>query len=277
MIKINLLESVTDKKNGAVVAVERKVASPVSRLLLMTLAVTGLLLAVIGWDIISTQMAKSAAEKELDNQKQIATQLEAVIKEQKDLEQKINNIDVRINAIKKLRSMQAGPSAVLEALKERITMNPGLYLDSVEQKGDQLTISGNSPDESVVTQFGRSLEFSGGLFSNLNIETQRKESPLAQTTSANPTAPANQVVNFTIRCAYTPSKAGASNSANGALPANALNPPPSRSNAPQAANNAPPTNPAPNSKGSNPHAGRGLQKSRCSPYPDVQLFWSPIL
>ena len=46
-------------------------------------------------------------------------------------------------------------------------MTPGLYLESVEQKGEQLTISGNSPDESVVTQFGRSLEFSGGLFSNL--------------------------------------------------------------------------------------------------------------
>ncbi|MGI9035565.1 MAG: PilN domain-containing protein [Pyrinomonadaceae bacterium] len=253
MIKINLLESVTDKQHGAAVAVERRVASPMSRLLLMSLAVTGLLLVVIGWDVISTQMAKSDAEKELENQKQIATQLEAVMKEQKDLEQKISNIDGRINAIKKLRSTQAGPSAVLEALKERIASNPGLYLDSVEQKGEQLTISGNSPDESVVTQFGRSLEFSGGLFSNLNIETQRKDSPLAQTTSADANAPSNQIVNFTIHCAYTPSKAGAgADNSSGAMPANAPASP-SAPNAPQAANN-PPSNlsSAPNSGNANP-------------------------
>ena len=247
MIKINLLESVTDRQNGAAVAVERKVASPLSRLLLMALAVTGLLIAVIAWDVISTQMAKTEAEKELENQKQIALQLEAVMKEQKELEAKINNIDVRINAIKKLRSTQAGPSAVLEALKERIAMNPGLYLDSVEQKGDLLTITGNSPDESVVTQFGRSLEFSGGLFSNLNIETQRRENPLA-VSSPDSTAPKSEIVNFTIKCAYTPSKAKVS-PPNGVTNANSPNMPPpaaaaTTSNPPQAANNSQPNPPA---------------------------------
>ena len=73
------------------------------------------------------------------------------MKEQKELEAKIANIDNRINAIKKLRDSQAGPSAVLEALRERIAMTPGLYLLSVEQAGDQLTIKGNSPNEATVT------------------------------------------------------------------------------------------------------------------------------
>jgi Tfp pilus assembly protein PilN len=237
MIKINLLDSVTDRQNTAVVAVEKKVASPVSRLLLMSLAVAGLLIAVIGWDIVSTQMAKTEAEKELENQKQIAAQLEAVMKEQKELEAKIASIDARINAIKKLRSEQAGPSAVLEALKERILMQPGLYLESVEQKGEQLTITGNSPDESVVTQFGRSLEFSSGLFSNLNIETQRKEVTVA-VASPNGTAPKTETVSFKIVCAYTPSKAGGVNQ-NNAVPANAPNGQPNVS-APQASNNQQP-------------------------------------
>jgi len=235
MIKINLLESVTDRQNTAVVTVEKKVASPMTRLLLMSAAVTVLLTAVIGWDIVSTQMAKTEAEKELENQKQIALQLEAVMKEQKDLEQKINNIDSRINAIKQLRSTQAGPSAVLEALKERIVMTPGLYLESVEQKGDQLTITGNSPDESVVTQFGRSLEFSSGLFSNLNIETQRKEVAVA-VASPDGNAPRAELVNFKIVCAYTPSKASGDGNQNGAVPANAPNTAP-HANQPQVAKN----------------------------------------
>ncbi len=162
MIKINLLESVTERQGGAVVAVDRKISSPTSKLLLMSLAVFFLLAAVIGWDIISTQMAKSEAESQLAEQKQIASELEAVTKEMKELEAKIQNIDSRIDLIKKLRDSQAGPSAVLEAMRERIAMVPGLYLESIEQTGDQLTVKGNSPDEAAVTQFGRSLEFSGG-------------------------------------------------------------------------------------------------------------------
>lgn len=212
MIKINLLHSVTERNNGAVKAVERKVASPTSRLLLMSIAVLVMTAALMGFDIISTQRAKAFAEEQLAEQKKIAAELEAVLQEQKDLEAKIQNIDTRIEAIKKLRASQAGPSAVLESLRERIAMVPGLYLESVEQTGDQMTIKGNSPDESAVTQFGRSLEFSGGLFSNLNIETQRKEVQ-PQQTSANPQtgeAPKLEIVNFIIRCAYTPEKAAAS-------------------------------------------------------------------
>ena len=208
MIKINLLNSVTERQDSAVLAVDRKVASPASRLLLMSLAALFLLAVVSGWDVISTQMALTDAKHQPEEQKQIEKELEVVIKEQKELEEKIAAIDARIEAIKMLRASQAGPVAVLEAMRERIAMVPGLYLKSIEQTGDQITINGNSPDESAVTQFGRSLEFSNGLFSNLNIETVREEkvneSVVAVTGSEKPKV---QVVNFVIKTAYTPSKA----------------------------------------------------------------------
>lgn len=213
MIKINLLNSVTERQGGTILAVDRKVGSAASRLLLMSLAVGFLLVAVIGWDVISSEMAKTDAQARLEEQKQIAAELEVVMKEQRELEQKIHNIDARIEAIKKLRANQAGPSAVLEAMRERIAMVPGLYLQSIEQAGDEVTIKGNSPDEYAVTSFGRSLEFSNGLFSNLNIETQRQElvNQLASA-PAGGEAPKVNVVNFTIKTAYTPSKAvGANN------------------------------------------------------------------
>lgn len=210
MIKINLLNSVTERQNGAVVAVDRKISSSGSRLALMSVVVVVLLAAVIGWDVISTQMAKTEAERQLDEQKQIAAELEIVMNEQRDLEQKIANIDARIGAIKKLRDSQAGPSAVLDAMRERIAMVPGLYLQSVEQTGDSLVFKGNSPDESQVTQFGRSLEFSNGLFSNLNIETSRAEienKNAPQKVNASGEAPKVQIVNFTIKTSYTPTQA----------------------------------------------------------------------
>lgn len=220
MIKINLLNSVTERQGGAVVAVDRKVSSPASRLLLLSLVVGFLLAAVIGWDVISSQMAKAEAVRQLEEQKQIAAELEVVMKEQKELEDKIGAIDGRIEAIKRLRASQAGPSAVLEALRERIAMVPGIYLQSVEQKADQIEIKGNSPDEAAVTQFGRSLEFSNGLFSNLNIETQRQEvvNQIASASVGSSEAAKVNLVNFTIKTAYTPSKAAG---ANNPVPTNA--------------------------------------------------------
>jgi len=251
MIKINLLESVTDRQTGAVTAVDKKVSSPVSRLILMSLAVGALMITVIGVDVVSSQMNKAKAEQELIVQKEKEKQLEAVIKEQKELEQKINNIDVRIGAIKKLRASQAGPRAVLDALRERIGMTPGIYLESVEQKGDQLTIKGNSPDESAVTRFGSSLEFSGGLFSNLGIETQRKDMPNVTPVANDPNAQVPQIVNFTIRCAYTPSKAGNSTSQMTA----GNNPAPNGQ--PQANNGQPaPNQPAPNGQPAPPQVAK---------------------
>ncbi len=216
MIKINLLNSVTERQGGTVVLVDRKISSPASRLALTSVVVAVLLAAVVGWDIISSQMAKTEAERQLAEQKTIAAELEVVMNEQKELEGKIASIDGRIEAIKRLRSSQAGPSAVLDAMRERIAMVPGLYLESVEQSGDSLTFKGSSPDEAQVTQFGRSLEFSNGLFSNLNIETVRNEIP-------NESAPAAtnageraklEIVNFTIKCAYTPSKAAGADNGN---------------------------------------------------------------
>jgi Tfp pilus assembly protein PilN len=222
MIKINLLHSVTERQAGAIDMVDQRIGSAGSRFLVLALVVGFLTLSVIGWDVVSTRMAKAAAEKELAVQKEKEAQLQSVIDEQKDLEQKINSIDARINAIKNLRANQAGPSAVLEAMRERVAMVPGLYLESVEQKGDNLEFKGSSQDESQVTQFGRSLEFSNGLFSNLNIETKREDvvnnQATAISTAANPDAGKLSIVKFTVKCAYAPSKAA---SPNAALPSNA--------------------------------------------------------
>ncbi len=211
MIKINLLESKSDQPVATSTVVNKKVSNPMSRLMLMAIAAGGLFLLVATLDVVNSVWSKAEAEKQLANEKEIAAQLETVIKEQAELEKQIKNIDVRIDAIKKLRGSQAGPSAVLEAVRERFQTFPGLYLESIDQKGEQLTIKGNSPDEGVVTQFGRSLEFSSGLFTGLNIETQRKELS-AQQVSAGEAAtsvevPKVETINFTIRCTYSPSKA----------------------------------------------------------------------
>ncbi len=209
MIKINLLESVTDRPQG-VAAVEDKVASPRFQTLLLALTVFGLMLLGMGYDYVSTNMAYTAAQKDLAKEKQLNQQMLAIQKEQMELEKKSKEVQARIDAIKKLRESQQGPSAVLQEIKARFDAVPGLYLTSIENKDGEITIKGESPNEYSVTKFGQSLEFSNGLFSNLSIETERELAKLPTTTSSGaPAAAANdpntikpEVIVFTVKANF---------------------------------------------------------------------------
>ncbi len=210
MIKINLLESVTDRPTGAAM-VEDRVANPRMQTLLLALTVFGLLVLGAGYDFISTNSAYQAAQQELENQRRINLQMLAVHKEQADLEKKTQDIQTRIDAIVKLRESQQGPGSVLREIKERFDSIPGLYLKSIENNNGELTIRGESPNESSVTRFGQSLEFSSGLFSNLNIETQREVVQVQVNTATNdpavdPDAPRPEVVTFTVKCNFSSTK-----------------------------------------------------------------------
>ena len=209
MIKINLLESVTDRPQG-VAAVEDKVASRAVQTLLLALTVFGLTIAAMGYDYVSSNMARAAAQKELDNEKRLNLQMLAIQKEQMELEKKSKEVQARIDAIKKLRESQQGPSAVLQEIKARFDAVPGLYLTAIENKDGEITIKGESPNEYSVTKFGQSLEFSNGLFSNMNIEMQREAVKSASSTT--PATPANtstdpnavkpEVVVFTVKANF---------------------------------------------------------------------------
>jgi len=207
MIKINLLESVTDRPQG-VALVEEKVASPRMQTFLLALTVFGLMVLAMGYDYVSSNMAYTAAQKELDNQKRINQQMQNTQKELAELENKSKEVQSRIDAIKKLRESQQGPSAVLQEIKARFDAVPGLYLTGIENKEGEITIKGESPNEYSVTKFGQSLEFSNGLFSNLNIETTRETAKTTQ--AATPQKPAQndldvakpEVVTFTVKAKF---------------------------------------------------------------------------
>jgi Tfp pilus assembly protein PilN len=215
MIKINLLESVTDRPKGAAL-VEERVANPRVQTLLLALTVFGLMGLAMGYEYISTNSAHTAAQVELANQKRINEQMMAVQREQTELEKKAQEIQARIDAIKRLRESQQGPSAVLQEIKARFDAVPELYLKSIEQNNGEITIKGESPNEYAVTKFGQSLEFSGGLFSNLFIETQL-ETKEGSKDSAEPAGLEPQravVMAFTVKANFGSPKPQSQNSTN---------------------------------------------------------------
>ena len=205
MIKINLLESVTDRPAG-VAFVEDRVSSTRTQTFLLALTVMALLVLGMGYDYVSANAQHETATKELEKQRRINEQMMAVKREQAELEKRIADINFRIDAIQKLRSAQQGPGEVLAEIKARFDGVPGLYLRSVEQKETELLIKGESPNEASVTRFGQSMEFSSGMFTNLNIETQKEVAKGTAGPNAavqqDPNAPQPEVVAFTIKCNY---------------------------------------------------------------------------
>jgi len=211
VIKVNLLESITDRPTS-VAFVEDKVSSTRTQTLLLALTVVALLVLGVGYDYVSANAQFQAATNELSKQQRINDQMNATKREQSDLEKKIADINFRIDAIQKLRSSQQGPSGVLAEIKARFDGVPGLYLKSLEQKDAEIVIKGESPNEAAVTRFGQSLEFSSGMFTNLNIETQKDVPEAVKAGGGGATAKTDgssaqpEVVSFIIKCTYAQNK-----------------------------------------------------------------------
>src|SRR5437763_2078147 len=209
MIKVNLLDSVTERAHTSAV-VEEKVANPRMRFWLLGGAVFGLLAVGMLFDYVSAAASQSRAKAELERQQQIAAQMAAVNKEQAELEKKLKDINARIDAIKRLRSSQQGPVALLSEIKSRIPADPAFRLESVEQKNGDLVIEGQSPNEFSVTQFGRNLEFSDGMFVNVSLEGERKQVEISAADFDPKDGPVDlsvkpEVFKFKIKCKYAPS------------------------------------------------------------------------
>src|SRR2546423_4099520 len=208
MIKVNLLDSVTERAHSAAV-VEEKVANPRARFWLLGAAVFGLLALGMLFDYVGAAASQMRAKQELEHRQQIAGQRAAVNKERAELEKKLKDIQTRIDVIKRLRSSQRGPVSLLSELNPRIPADPDFRLESVEQKSGELTIEGQSPNEFSVTQFGRNLEFSDGMFVNVSLEGERKQVEVSAADYDPKDGPVDlsvkpEVFKFKIKCKYAP-------------------------------------------------------------------------
>ncbi|MET0625011.1 MAG: PilN domain-containing protein [Pyrinomonadaceae bacterium] len=211
MIKVNLLDSVTERASSAAV-VEEKVANPAARFWMLGAAVCGVLGLAMVFDFFSASASQAKAKAELEKQQQVAAQMAEVNKEQADLEKKLKDIQSRIDVIKTLRTAQQGPVSLLSDINARIPSDPNFRLDTIEQKGGELTIEGQSPNEFAVTQFGRSLEFSDGLFLNVSLEAERKPVDIVAADYNPADGPVDlsvkpEVFKFKIKCKYGPNAA----------------------------------------------------------------------
>src|SRR5437763_14740328 len=107
MIKVNLLDSVTDRAKG-VAAVEEKVANPRNQTILLALVVFGLLTVGMLYDYYSSSSERDAQQAEKTEQVRIKEQMIDVNQERDDTEQTTRDIQARLDAIQTLRKSQPG-------------------------------------------------------------------------------------------------------------------------------------------------------------------------
>lgn len=192
MPKINLLQQAATDAAGSR---SKPISTQTTQQLVMLTAVLLGVLTVIFFDFSITNNENDRVKNELAQEQKVAQELSKLKDDGEELQRKIALVENRIKVIKQLRAEQRGPVAVLSRINERIPI--GVKLDSITQRDNLMTIIGNTNTENLITSFSKDLEFSGGLFTDFNVQTELIP----------PTGTAEQSWRFTIRCKYNPPQA----------------------------------------------------------------------
>jgi Tfp pilus assembly protein PilN len=189
MPKINLLQQASSEPSGRK---DSPISAQTGQLIAMIVVVV---LGVVAWIVYvwyTTDLENRRVKEDLANEQKVAAEL-AKLKEDADkLQKQITLVENRVKVIKQLRAEQRGPVAVLSSINDHIPT--GVNLDGITQRGNAMTITGNTTTEALITSFAKDLEFSQGLFTNVD--------PQIEAVPATPTSEA--ISKFTIRCVYNP-------------------------------------------------------------------------
>ncbi|MBL8194509.1 MAG: PilN domain-containing protein [Blastocatellia bacterium] len=190
MPKINLLQQATPDSGSSK---SSPISAQTGQLIAMIVVVALGVLAWISYVWYTTDLENKRVKENLANEQKVAAEL-AKLKEDADkLQKQIVLVQNRVKVIKQLRAEQRGPVAVLSNINERIPL--GVNLDTITQRGTAMTIAGNTATEALITSFAKDLEFSNGLFTGVEVQTEQL--PITATTT-------EPLTKFTIRCVYNP-------------------------------------------------------------------------
>jgi type IV pilus assembly protein PilN len=189
MPKINLLQQAAADAAGAKA---KPISTQTTQQLVMLIVVLFGVVTVIFFDFSITNRENDRVKNDLAQEQKVAQELSKLKEDGEELQRKIALVENRIKVIKQLRAEQRGPVAVLSQINERIPI--GVKLDSITQRDNLMTVIGTTNTEGLITSFSKELEFSRGLFSDFNVQTELI--PAAQN--------AEQSWRFTIRCKYNP-------------------------------------------------------------------------
>lgn len=137
MITINLLRE-PSRKRAAWLASDR------SKTEILAFVLLGLVVLFMGgwyWSLLSERSEKTALRDSLHQQR---TQVQATLIEVQKFEGQKEELQKRINVIERLRENQKGPVVLMNEVIESIPHEPVLWLTSLTQKDEIVSIEGHA-------------------------------------------------------------------------------------------------------------------------------------
>lgn len=185
MIRVNLLG--TDRaraRTRAGITEAQKIAIGVALIMLLTAG-------YIGWRYWSMDEEQARLEQELTAAEQEAQRLRGVLTEVQQFEAQRAALTQRVALIEQLRQGQTGPVHMLDEISRALPER--LWLVTMTQKGDEVTIEGRTTTLSALTDFVANLQ-----------NSQYFRRPVEIVSSATETDAQGELVRFTIRGIFVP-------------------------------------------------------------------------
>ena len=182
MIRINLLAVERERtKKKAVFQTGQKVTIACS--LVLVLAVV-----LVGWRYLALNSESKQLDIDIANSQQEATRLHAIILQVQEFEQRKAQLQQRVVLIEQLRKSQKGPVHMLDEISR--SLPPMLWLTSMKQDADSITIDGRCTSLTGLSFFVANLEATGYFKKSVEIVSSQTEAM---------TTPPGEVVKFSVK------------------------------------------------------------------------------
>jgi Tfp pilus assembly protein PilN len=200
MIKINLLGVA---KPAAAAAAPSEGIAPEAIIIPGALLVVLGLIAAFMWWYLSGQIASQ--NKELAKQKAEKARLAGIMEQNKLYEQRLNQLQLRINTIQSLQSSRVGPVEMMHVLGLLANRSNNLFLLSVSNTAGRLVMDGQASSTDAIASFIGSLQRSGS-FDDVQLRKSYEDDQhkrvnfkfnldcvFKQSTTGTPTTPAGKI------------------------------------------------------------------------------------
>jgi Tfp pilus assembly protein PilN len=163
MIKVNLLKDRTVQSRKTVA---KPSASPLGLLMLAMLALVGLGLGTT-WYYLHNQVVILTSSR--DRLRLESARLQGLRKQIDQYEEMTAERQSRIKVIEQLKANQSGPVLLLNHVIHSIPTSAALWLTGLEQKGDQIRITGFTARGETIPDFMSNLSATG-FFKSVDLE-----------------------------------------------------------------------------------------------------------
>ena len=187
MIRINLLAVEREaKKKKATFQAGQKITLACGLILVLTAA-------VVGWRYWALSRVSNQLDADIASAQDETRRLHGIIQQVQAFEQQKAQLQQRVVLIEQLRKSQTGPVHMLDQLSR--SLPPMLWLTSLKQEDNTITIDGRATNQTSVSDFVANLESSGYFKKSIDIVSSTTE-------TANTNQP--ETVKFQLKAVFQP-------------------------------------------------------------------------